>query len=81
MYGLKVAIFSTCYVNYNEPGIGHDLIAILKHNEIPHVVVEKENCCGMPKLELGDLDLDVAHRIGVGVIAGQELLPLDPQGR
>ena len=52
----KVAIFSTCYVNYNEPGIGHDLIAILKHNEIPHVVVEKENCCGMPKLELGDLE-------------------------
>jgi glycerol-3-phosphate dehydrogenase subunit C len=52
----KVAIFSTCYVNYNEPGIGHDLIRILTHNEIPHVVVEKENCCGMPKLELGDLD-------------------------
>jgi Fe-S oxidoreductase len=52
----KVAIFSTCYVNYNEPGIGHDLIRILKHNEIPHLVVEKENCCGMPKLELGDLD-------------------------
>ncbi|MFO1318393.1 MAG: heterodisulfide reductase-related iron-sulfur binding cluster [Burkholderiales bacterium] len=52
----KVAIFSTCYVNYNEPGIGHDLIAILKHNQIPHVVVDKENCCGMPKLELGDLD-------------------------
>lgn len=52
----KVAIFSTCYVNYNEPGIGHDLIRILKHNEVPHVVVEKENCCGMPKLELGDLD-------------------------
>jgi Fe-S oxidoreductase len=52
----KVAIFSTCYVNYNEPGIGHDLLAILAHNEIPHVVVEKEACCGMPKLELGDLE-------------------------
>ena len=52
----KVAIFSTCYVNYNEPGIGHDLIRILKHNEIPHILVEKENCCGMPKLELGDLN-------------------------
>lgn len=52
----KVAIFSTCYVNYNEPGIGHDLLAILRHNEIPHIVVEKENCCGMPKLELGDLE-------------------------
>ena len=52
----KVAIFATCYVNYNEPGIGHDLLSILEHNEIPYVVVEKEACCGMPKLELGDLE-------------------------
>jgi glycerol-3-phosphate dehydrogenase subunit C len=52
----KVAIFSTCYVNYNEPGIGHDLLKILDHNEIPYVLVEKEACCGMPKLELGDLE-------------------------
>jgi len=52
----KVAIFSTCYINYNEPGIGHDLVAILDHNEIPYVIVEKEACCGMPKLELGDLE-------------------------
>jgi len=51
----KVAVFSTCYVNYNEPGIGHDLLALLSHNEIPYVLVEKEACCGMPKLELGDL--------------------------
>ncbi len=51
----KVAVYSTCYVNYNEPGIGHDLLAILKHNEIPYVLVEKEVCCGMPKLEQGDL--------------------------
>jgi glycerol-3-phosphate dehydrogenase subunit C len=52
----KAAIFSTCYVNYNEPGIGQDLLTVLEHNEIPAIVVEKENCCGMPKLELGDLD-------------------------
>ncbi|MDC0576126.1 heterodisulfide reductase-related iron-sulfur binding cluster [Nitrosomonadaceae bacterium] len=51
----KVGIYSTCYVNYNEPGIGHDLIEILKYNEIPTRLVEKEVCCGMPKLELGDL--------------------------
>jgi glycerol-3-phosphate dehydrogenase subunit C len=51
----KVAIFATCYVNYNEPGIGHDLLAILRHNGIPYQWVEKEACCGMPKLELGDL--------------------------
>lgn len=52
----KVAIYATCYVNYNEPGIGHDLLKVLDHNEIPYVLVEKEACCGMPKLELGDLD-------------------------
>ena len=51
----KVAIYATCYVNYNEPGIGHDLLKILDHNEIPACLVEKEACCGMPKLELGDL--------------------------
>jgi len=58
----KVAIFSTCYVNYNEPGIGHDLLAILEHNEIPYAIVEKEACCGMPKLELGDLETVAKHK-------------------
>ncbi len=52
----KVAVFSTCYVNYNEPGIGHDLLKVLAHNEVPATLVEKEACCGMPKLELGDLE-------------------------
>ena len=51
----KVAIFSTCYINYNEPGIGLDLIKLLDHNDVPYVIVDKESCCGMPKLELGDL--------------------------
>ena len=52
----RVAIFSTCYVNYNEPGIGQGLVEILEHNAVPAVLVEKEACCGMPKLELGDLE-------------------------
>src|SRR5882724_6853647 len=46
----KVAIFATCYANYNEPVMGHDLVALLEHNEIPYVLVEREACCGMPKL-------------------------------
>jgi Fe-S oxidoreductase len=58
----KVVIFSTCYVNYNEPGIGHDLLKLLDHNAIPYVLVEKEKCCGMPKLELGDLDTVAQHK-------------------
>ena len=51
----KVAIFATCYVNYNEPGIGHDLLKVLEHLRIPYSLVTSEACCGMPKLELGDL--------------------------
>jgi Fe-S oxidoreductase len=51
----KVAIFATCYVNYNEPGIGHDLLKLLSHANVPYTLVESEVCCGMPKLELGDL--------------------------
>lgn len=66
----KVAIFATCYANYNEPVMGHDLAALLEHNEIPYVVVEKEACCGMPKLELGDLDgVDALKRKNIPVLA------------
>jgi glycerol-3-phosphate dehydrogenase subunit C len=51
----KVALFATCYGNRNEPQIGMDLVRVFEHNGIEVAVVEKENCCGMPKFELGDL--------------------------
>jgi Fe-S oxidoreductase len=66
----KAAIYSTCYVNYNEPGIGHDLLKVLEHNEVPAVLVEKEACCGMPKLELGDLEAVARNKeINIPVLA------------
>ena len=66
----KVAIYSTCYINYNEPGIGHDLLKILAHNDIPAKLVEKEACCGMPKLELGDLEAVARNQaINIPVLA------------
>lgn len=66
----KVAIFATCYVNYNEPGIGMDLLKVLTHNDIPYVLVEKEKCCGMPKLELGDLEsVDASKQANIPVLA------------
>jgi len=52
----KVALFATCYGNYNEPEICEDLAAVFRHNGIQLELVDKEQCCGMPKLELGDLD-------------------------
>ena len=52
----KVALFATCYGNRNEPEIGLDLAKIFEHNGIEVALAERENCCGMPKLELGDLE-------------------------
>ena len=52
----RVVLYATCYGNYNEPDLGLDLIAILEHNGIPVRLAERERCCGMPKLELGDLE-------------------------
>ncbi len=51
----KVALFATCYGNRNEPEIGLDLVRIFEHNGIEVALPERESCCGMPKLELGDL--------------------------
>lgn len=67
----RAAIFSTCYVNYNEPGIGHDLLAVLDHNKIPYALVGKEACCGMPKLELGDLaGVERLKQVNIPPLAG-----------
>lgn len=52
----KVALFATCYGNYNEPVIGEDLIKVFEHNNIPVIFAKNTQCCGMPKFELGDLD-------------------------
>src|SRR3982751_4818304 len=52
----KVALFVTCYGNRNEPHMPEDLTVVFEHNGIPVKGVGKEKCCGMPKLELGDLE-------------------------
>ena len=52
----KVALYATCYGNYNSPEIGVDFVKVFQHNDIHIDIVPKEKCCGMPKLELGDLD-------------------------
>jgi glycerol-3-phosphate dehydrogenase subunit C len=52
----KVVLFSTCYGNRNMPALAEDLVAVYEHNDIPVALLGKEVCCGMPKLELGDLE-------------------------
>jgi Fe-S oxidoreductase len=66
----KVALFATCYGNRNEPVTGEDLVAVFEHNGIPVTLAEREQCCGMPKLELGDLQaVDRAREINIPQLA------------
>jgi len=52
----RVVLFTTCYGNRNAPTIVEDLVAVFEHNGIVVALAGAEQCCGMPKLELGDLD-------------------------
>ncbi|MGB8327714.1 MAG: heterodisulfide reductase-related iron-sulfur binding cluster [Steroidobacteraceae bacterium] len=53
----QVAIFVTCYGNRNETALPEDLAVVFEHNGIGvRAVGGGEQCCGMPKLELGDLE-------------------------
>ncbi len=52
----RVALFTTCYGNRNVPEVGEDLVKVFEHNGIATRLLPSEQCCGMPKLELGDLE-------------------------
>ncbi|MDG2108097.1 MAG: heterodisulfide reductase-related iron-sulfur binding cluster [Woeseiaceae bacterium] len=66
----KVVLYTTCYGNRNHPKIDEDLVAVFEHNNIPMALAEKESCCGMPKLELGDLEaVAKAKDINVPILA------------
>ena len=52
----QVALFGTCFSSYNEPQLGEDIVAIFEHNGIPVKLAQNMRCCGMSKLELGDME-------------------------
>ena len=54
----KIAFFSTCYVNYNQPELGTDTLEVMAHNDVD-VAFAYERCCGMPLWHNGDMDAAV----------------------
>lgn len=52
--GRKAVLYSTCFVEYSNPGIGRAARAVLAKNGVETEVVYDE-CCGMPQLERGDI--------------------------
>lgn len=66
----KVALYATCYGNYSSAEVGEDFVKVFQHNGIHIDLVPKEQCCGMPRLELGDLEtVDKLKRANIPVLA------------
>jgi glycerol-3-phosphate dehydrogenase subunit C len=79
----KIAFFSTCYVNYNQPEIGLDTLEVMVRNNID-VSFAYERCCGMPLWHNGDMDgasaaarENVAH-LGRFVDEGRTIVATNP---
>ena len=68
-----VALFATCFVNYNDPKIGQDAVEVLEHAGCK-VDCPRQVCCGMPKLDGGDLE-------GARALARENLALLGPAVR
>lgn len=50
-----VAFFTGCSINYLYPGVGHDILEVLKENSIMTIVPAGQHCCGMAVLAHGDV--------------------------
>ena len=51
----KVVLYPTCFIEYQEPAIGKDLVAVYEKNGIECSLPEGVKCCGAPWLHSGDV--------------------------
>jgi glycerol-3-phosphate dehydrogenase subunit C len=82
-FGRKTVLYATCFGNYSGPEIGEAARAVLAHNGVETEVVYP-GCCGMPKLEQGDLAAvaasarKVAAELGPYIERGYDVVALVP---
>ena len=80
----EAVLFQTCYVQHNEPEVGHDTVSVLKKNEVEITCEKGLQCCGMPAWESGDLDtLQTKAKTNLEkllphVRAGKKVLAINP---
>ena len=51
-----VAVFPTCLVEYQQPGVGKDLVRVFERNGVECSMIDGAGCCGAPYLHSGDVD-------------------------
>ncbi|MDC0612489.1 anaerobic glycerol-3-phosphate dehydrogenase subunit GlpC [Vibrio sp.] len=52
-FSRHVSYFHGCYVNYNHPQLGKDLVRVLNAMNIGVHLLDKEKCCGVPLIANG----------------------------
>jgi len=79
----QAVLFHTCFVNYNNPQLGKDTVEVFERNGIS-LGCPRQNCCGMPALESGDIKLAkemAASNVSAllpHVNAGRKVLAVNP---
>jgi Fe-S oxidoreductase len=51
-----VTLFPTCFVEYNSPAIGQDLVKVYEHNRVACQLPDGIGCCGAPWLHAGEFE-------------------------
>ncbi len=66
----KVVFFPGCFINYNAPQVGLDLIAVLQANRYQVIVPDGLACCGLPLVTGGYLEeAEAAARRNIAALA------------
>ncbi|MEN6411397.1 MAG: anaerobic glycerol-3-phosphate dehydrogenase subunit C [Veillonellales bacterium] len=52
----KVVFYPGCFINYNDPQVGMDFVAVMQANGYEVIVEEDFVCCGSPMVATGYLD-------------------------
>ena len=82
-FGRKAVLYATCFVNYNNPQIGGAARKVLAKNGVKTEVIYPR-CCGMPKLEHGDLEAvaenarKISKEMGSWINNGYDIIALVP---
>lgn len=80
----EAVLFQTCFVEHNEPEVGHDTVAVMETNGVELTCEKGLLCCGMPAWESGDITKtrkNISHNIDKllpHVEAGKAVIAINP---
>ncbi|HWR37925.1 MAG TPA: anaerobic glycerol-3-phosphate dehydrogenase subunit C [Patescibacteria group bacterium] len=60
-YPDKIVFFPGCFINYNDPQVGMDFVAVMQANRYEVIVPDDTECCGSPMVAGGYLEEAAAN--------------------